>query len=259
MASDYLWLPQCPAPSHDLLVIDESVIGKAAEIISFDPTRITEDDKWSGGSIVGSHGPAADRRPGPRGDRRPPWARIGIPARQPRHRYRDQSLHRPSGHPRGRAARGVRLDERPRYFRRSRRCGSPRNSQGVEAVPPDPTRTATVPQAAQQRVVRSPRPSQGRLSNRAPAACVRGLPQDAPTCRGDASSCPGWYRLSLTQPEDLWRPHDRRALRGTARRRGVPGQQQDVLSPVDHRHRPPRQPAQRTEYGRGRAAAATGN
>ena len=58
MASDYLWLPQCPAPSHDLLIIDESVIGKAAEIISFEPTRITEDDKWSGGSIS----EAMDRR-----------------------------------------------------------------------------------------------------------------------------------------------------------------------------------------------------
>jgi hypothetical protein len=58
MASDYLWLPQCPAPSHDLLIVDESVIGKAADIISFYPTRITEDDKWSGDSIE----EAMDRR-----------------------------------------------------------------------------------------------------------------------------------------------------------------------------------------------------
>jgi hypothetical protein len=51
MANDYLWLPQCPAPKHDMLIVDESVIGKATEIISFDPTRITENDKWSGGPI----------------------------------------------------------------------------------------------------------------------------------------------------------------------------------------------------------------
>ncbi len=41
-----------------MVIVDESVIGKAAETISFDPTRITEDDKWSGGSI----GEAMDRR-----------------------------------------------------------------------------------------------------------------------------------------------------------------------------------------------------
>jgi hypothetical protein len=58
MASDYLWLPQCPAPNPHMVIVDESVIGKAAETISFDPTRITEDDKWSGGSI----GEAMDRR-----------------------------------------------------------------------------------------------------------------------------------------------------------------------------------------------------
>jgi hypothetical protein len=47
MASDYLWLP-CPAPRHDLVIVDESILDKAAEVISFDPSRITEDDKWSG-------------------------------------------------------------------------------------------------------------------------------------------------------------------------------------------------------------------
>ena len=51
MSHNYLWLPRCPAPNKDLLIVDESVIGKAAETVSFDPTRITEDDKWSGGSI----------------------------------------------------------------------------------------------------------------------------------------------------------------------------------------------------------------
>lgn len=45
-SSDYLWIP-CPAPSPDLLVVDESVIGKATETISLDPYRVTEDDKWA--------------------------------------------------------------------------------------------------------------------------------------------------------------------------------------------------------------------
>jgi hypothetical protein len=47
MASHYLWLP-CPAPRHDLVIVDESILDKAAEVISFDPSRITDDDKWSG-------------------------------------------------------------------------------------------------------------------------------------------------------------------------------------------------------------------
>ena len=42
MAADYLWLP-CHAPHPDLVVVDESVIGKTAEIVSFDPSRIVED------------------------------------------------------------------------------------------------------------------------------------------------------------------------------------------------------------------------
>ena len=50
MAADYLWLP-CPAPTHDLVVVDESVIAKATEIVSFDPSRITDDDKWAGGEL----------------------------------------------------------------------------------------------------------------------------------------------------------------------------------------------------------------
>jgi hypothetical protein len=51
MASDYLWLP-CPAPQPHLLVIDEAVVGKAAETLSFDPSRITDDQKWAGGQLV---------------------------------------------------------------------------------------------------------------------------------------------------------------------------------------------------------------
>jgi hypothetical protein len=46
MASDYLWLP-CPAPRADYIIADESVIQKASEIVSFDPARIMDDDKWS--------------------------------------------------------------------------------------------------------------------------------------------------------------------------------------------------------------------
>jgi hypothetical protein len=57
MAADYLWLP-CHAPHPDLVVVDESVIGKAAENVSFDPSRIVEDQKWVGGDIA----EAVDRR-----------------------------------------------------------------------------------------------------------------------------------------------------------------------------------------------------
>jgi hypothetical protein len=46
MAADYLWLP-CPAPRPDYVIVDESVTAKAVENISFDPTRITDDDKWA--------------------------------------------------------------------------------------------------------------------------------------------------------------------------------------------------------------------
>jgi hypothetical protein len=50
MASDYLWLP-CPAPRADLVIVDESVIDKASETVSFDPTRIVADDLWAGGHL----------------------------------------------------------------------------------------------------------------------------------------------------------------------------------------------------------------
>jgi hypothetical protein len=50
MASDYLWLP-CPAPRADLVIVDESVIDKASETVSFDPSRIVADDLWAGGEL----------------------------------------------------------------------------------------------------------------------------------------------------------------------------------------------------------------
>jgi hypothetical protein len=50
MASDYLWLP-CPAPWPDLVIVDESVIDKASETVSFDPSRIVADDLWAGGGL----------------------------------------------------------------------------------------------------------------------------------------------------------------------------------------------------------------
>ena len=46
MAADYLWLP-CPAPRADMVIVDESVIAKATETISFDPARIVDDQKWA--------------------------------------------------------------------------------------------------------------------------------------------------------------------------------------------------------------------
>ena len=50
MASDYLWLP-CPAPRPDLVIVDEWVIDKASETVSFDPSRIVADDLWAGGDL----------------------------------------------------------------------------------------------------------------------------------------------------------------------------------------------------------------
>jgi hypothetical protein len=46
-SADYLWLP-CPAPRADIVVVDESIIGRASETASLDPRRLTEDDKWAG-------------------------------------------------------------------------------------------------------------------------------------------------------------------------------------------------------------------
>jgi hypothetical protein len=46
MAADYLWLP-CPASRADMVIVDESVIGKATETISFDPARIVDDHNWA--------------------------------------------------------------------------------------------------------------------------------------------------------------------------------------------------------------------
>jgi hypothetical protein len=50
MASDYLWLP-CPAPRPDIVIVDESVIDKAKETVSFDPSRIVADELWAGGDL----------------------------------------------------------------------------------------------------------------------------------------------------------------------------------------------------------------
>jgi hypothetical protein len=50
MANDYLWLP-CPAPRPDLVVVDESIIDKAGEVTSFDPSRIVADELWAGGAL----------------------------------------------------------------------------------------------------------------------------------------------------------------------------------------------------------------
>ena len=55
MAKDYLWLP-CPAPRPDLVIVDESVIDKATETLSFDPSRIVADDLWAGGDLDAAMG-----------------------------------------------------------------------------------------------------------------------------------------------------------------------------------------------------------
>src|SRR5919106_473789 len=50
MASDYLWLP-CRARRADIVIVDESVVDKAKEIVSFDPSRIVADELWAGGDL----------------------------------------------------------------------------------------------------------------------------------------------------------------------------------------------------------------
>src|SRR5919106_192026 len=55
MASDYLWLP-CPAPRPDVVIVDESVVDKATDIISFDPSRIVADELWAGGDLDAAMG-----------------------------------------------------------------------------------------------------------------------------------------------------------------------------------------------------------
>jgi hypothetical protein len=89
MAADYLWLP-CPAPRHDLAIVDESIIGKAAEIVSFDPSRIIDDQKWAGGELE----EAMERR------RIAPWSAPpsqSIPGASWRSCARTASLSRESG------------------------------------------------------------------------------------------------------------------------------------------------------------------
>jgi hypothetical protein len=49
-SAEYLWLP-CPAPRADIVIVDESVMGRATESTSLDPRRLTEDDKWAGKDI----------------------------------------------------------------------------------------------------------------------------------------------------------------------------------------------------------------
>jgi hypothetical protein len=50
MASDYLWLP-CPAPRPDIVIVDESVIDKSTDTVSFEPSRIVADNLWAGGDL----------------------------------------------------------------------------------------------------------------------------------------------------------------------------------------------------------------
>jgi hypothetical protein len=50
MANDYAWLP-CPAPRPDIVIVDESVIDKATDTVSFDPSRIVADELWAGGNL----------------------------------------------------------------------------------------------------------------------------------------------------------------------------------------------------------------
>ena len=58
MAADYLWLP-CPAPRPDVVIADESVLDKATDTVSFDPSRIVADELWAGGDLEEAMGAGA--------------------------------------------------------------------------------------------------------------------------------------------------------------------------------------------------------
>ena len=112
MASDYLWLP-CPAPRPDLVIVDESVIDKATETVSFDPSRIVDDDKWAGGDLEEAMEPPAARPAGPRGRSRASGPRARVPARAATSPSRPcVKAHHASRHARGSAAGARRPHER---------------------------------------------------------------------------------------------------------------------------------------------------
>ena len=73
MAADYLWLP-CPAPRPDIVIVDECVIAKATETISFDPARIVDDEQVGRARSRRRHGAAAP----PPCWSAPPWSSIPV-------------------------------------------------------------------------------------------------------------------------------------------------------------------------------------
>ena len=97
MAHDYLWLP-CPAPRPDLVIVDESVIAKATETVSFDPAA--DPRRRRSGQVRTTSTEAmylrATRAPGPRRRDRASRPRAGLPARHERHRRAAEGLRRPS-------------------------------------------------------------------------------------------------------------------------------------------------------------------
>jgi hypothetical protein len=52
-SAEYLWLP-CPAPRADILIVDESIIGRATERVSLDPRLLAIVDGFKPESIASS-------------------------------------------------------------------------------------------------------------------------------------------------------------------------------------------------------------
>ena len=137
MASDYLWLP-CPAPRPDLVIVDESVIDKATETVSFDPSRIVADELWAGGDLEEAMG----RR------RLALLVRAAVVEHPGRElaflRERDVTVEAvrealiASCDTRGSAARARRRHDRQGDRRHPRCRRGARDPEGAAAVPPDP-------------------------------------------------------------------------------------------------------------------------
>ena len=251
MASDYLWLP-CPAPRADLVIVDESVIDKASETVSFDPSRIVADELWAGGDLEEAMGrrhlallvrAAVVEHPG----RELAFLRehdVTVEA------VREALTHLATREEAQPVLDGAMTDKTIadildaveareilkvlRLFRQIRlELPQPRNRLNTVWFEPD----ARV--KVDGEIERQPRVF---------VSAVRTLR----LAQGDPGARPGRHRLDRPQPADLRRAHDRRAVRCAAQRRSLAGHQQDVLAPVDHRHRPPRQSDQPEEDPRGR-------
>ena len=245
MANDYLWLP-CPAPRADIVIVDESVIDKATETVSFDPSRIVADELWAGGDLEEAMGrrclallvrAAVVEHPG----RELAFLRerdVTVAA------VREALSHLATREEAQPVLDGAMSDKtiadildaveareilKGRLFRQIR-IELPQPRKRLNSVWFDPDARVMV----DGEIERQPRVF---------VSAVRTLQ----TCAGDPGARPGRHWLDRPEPADLRRPHDRRAVPCAPQRRGLAGHQQGVLAAVDHRHRSPRQSDQLEE------------